>query len=263
MISETAMKSITDEIIMAYVDGQLDPEQTILVKEAIAHDPALREKAAVFNDTASVLEGVFDAPLHEEIPTRLLKTVQVSSKKSFVAQVGKFFSGLQPVPAYAFALVLLVGVGILYKTQTVPTAPGVAPLLATREFSRLLDQTPSGQSFVVQKSSSAVTIVPILSFRDADQRFCRQLELDTTSAKTQKIGQGIVCRTAAGDWETVALLENTAQEGMQQASPQRYELAGDTDKIDAMVDSMLNGKPISLQQENEYILNGWKIRSGK
>jgi len=66
------MQKPSDELLIAYLDGELDDDAAQEVGVAIARDPALAREVDALRETASALRHAFDDVLHESVPERLL-----------------------------------------------------------------------------------------------------------------------------------------------------------------------------------------------
>jgi hypothetical protein len=256
------MEKLSDETIMAYVDGELDTEQSTLVREALQSDPVLMEKADLFRETTSMLDGIYDAPLHEEVPECLTDSIN-AHQLGFSHRIRKFFHdclqfpAMQPAFASAIVAGIIIGAGFLYKTwNPLAPVPTTDTLVSSEEFSYALEKTPGGQSSEIKKYGATVT--PVITFRDKEHRFCRQYEVITESGTTQVFQQGIACRDLKGAWETVTFL--TMKESMSQHSGSvSYELSGSENIIDEAMDQLRAGAPLTSVQELEHIHLNWKM----
>ncbi len=68
--------SLSDELIMALADGELEPHMAARVREAILNDDAIRHKHDVYHSTRTLLSRSFSRILHEPIPERLKRAVR-------------------------------------------------------------------------------------------------------------------------------------------------------------------------------------------
>jgi anti-sigma factor RsiW len=66
------MQRPSDELLVAYLDGELDAGPSAEVAAAIARDPALSRDAQALRESAAALRAAFDEVLHEPVPERLL-----------------------------------------------------------------------------------------------------------------------------------------------------------------------------------------------
>ncbi|MBM3522227.1 MAG: anti-sigma factor [Alphaproteobacteria bacterium] len=69
------MMKTDDIMLMAYVDGEVDAVTARELETAIAGDPTLRARVAMFRESASLTRGAFTEVLHEPIPDRLLAAI--------------------------------------------------------------------------------------------------------------------------------------------------------------------------------------------
>ena len=67
---------VSDELIMAFADGELDPPLASHIRRAIHADAALRRKHEIFCSTRVVLARAFDDALEEPVPERLKSAVR-------------------------------------------------------------------------------------------------------------------------------------------------------------------------------------------
>jgi anti-sigma factor RsiW len=67
------MTRIDDIVLMAYVDGEVDPDTAREIEASIASDPAIGRRVAMFRHTASVARAAFSDVLHEPVPDRLTR----------------------------------------------------------------------------------------------------------------------------------------------------------------------------------------------
>jgi hypothetical protein len=262
-MGEKIIQNISDEMIMAFVDGELDAGQTKIVEHALAADPALQEKAVMFAETTSMLAGVYDGPLQEEVPGRLLKTVQSYPAGSWWQRTVKkirravWVPVMRPAPAFALMAVLIIGGWLLYSGNFFnPSTGGNYPAFAKGDaFSQGLEGTPSGKSFIDKQF--AVEIVPVLTFRDREYSFCRRFEALSKTDSNHFLGSGIACRGRKGHWQTIAYVPVRPKSRQQQPDGRSYELAGARDPIDAIIDKRRQGQLLGTNQELELIRSGW------
>jgi anti-sigma factor RsiW len=66
------MQKPSDELLIAYLDGELDAGSASEVAAAITRDPALAREAQRLAETGAALRAAFDDVLHEPVPERLL-----------------------------------------------------------------------------------------------------------------------------------------------------------------------------------------------
>jgi len=266
-------KAIKDELIMAYVDGELDDKERVLVERAMKEDDRLVEKAKVFKESRELLQGVYDAPLHEEVPEHLLKMVQTGGMAQAHASKGWWdrlittfkeaflFLNARPALMAATAFVFIAAMAGLLYHMAVPWSPMRKATRWTNwaAFQKGMATTPSGEYFFVKKGK--IKVSPTVTFRDKEYPYCREFQIFEAS-KTQTPrgleGSGIACLDESeGRWKVIAYApirpKSTA------GPPDKgYELAGTENPIDSLVDKRRIGQPLSKEQELDRIKKGWK-----
>src|SRR5262245_25694610 len=72
----TTNTTITDEMLMAYVDGELDAEARAAVETAMARDPDIARQVEQHKALRKKLHTAFDGVLQEPLPDRLIATAR-------------------------------------------------------------------------------------------------------------------------------------------------------------------------------------------
>ncbi len=263
-MGEKSIKDISDEMIMAFVDGELDAGQTEIVEHALETDPALQEKAAMFAETTSMLAGVYDGPLHEEVPECLVRTVQkYGREESWFARFAKkfrqmlCFPAMQPAPVLALMAVLIIGGWLFYSGNFFNPSPGGNyPAFAKGDaFSQGLDSTPGGRIFSVAGFSARVS--PVVTFVDKENRYCRRFDVLDQADNNQIIGRGIACRDQAKQWQTI-VYQQVPEKGSAPSARSSFELAGSSNPVDSVMNKEARNL-LSDQQVRALIKNGWSV----
>ncbi len=259
-MSSNEINGVTDEMIMAYVDGELPPEESERIGRLIADDKELLQKEALFRETASVLGQAFETPLHEQVPEHLLEVVRPGERVSLTEKIVSVLNARQwfsPFPAAALAFVVVLGLVVLLRSGGQYVSPrDTSSLLTTGEFSRILGKTVSGNAVRFAVGEGAAEIFPVLTFKDAAHRYCRRFEL-RNGGKTLA-GQGVSCRREDGAWELEVFISAVDQRDQDKNAEQGYELAGGEDRLDRLIETMRAGAPLGLEQERECIGRGWQ-----
>lgn len=67
--------AVTDELLMAFADGELDPRIADSTAEVIARNGDVRRRYAIYRETRDTLSTVFNGILADPLPERLLRSV--------------------------------------------------------------------------------------------------------------------------------------------------------------------------------------------
>lgn len=84
---EPAME-MSDEMLMAYVDGELAAEEAAAVERAIAADAGLKRRAADFRDTRMLARGAHAEARAEPVPAALVAAVRAAAERARQASAG-------------------------------------------------------------------------------------------------------------------------------------------------------------------------------
>lgn len=227
---------ITDEMLAAYADDELDQVSAARIERALESDPALAKQLEALRSLKATLAAHYDPILTQPLPGRLTAPIDEAAKVVDLASVraerARWFE--RPVLRYgavaaALALVLLVSLD-----RTGDRASGFAgPQLA-----RALDSQASG---VPGAPGTRI----LLSFRDRTGAFCR--------GYADSAGSGIACHEDGG-WK-VRMKGGKVADG-----PGDYRQAGSADaEVMAAAQDMAAGHALDAEQERQAMQAGWEM----
>lgn len=275
------MRTMPDEMLMAYVDGELDPQTRETVGRALAADAALRERMEAFALTKEPLANLYSGPMQEPVPGRLLNLIlndagavqarRLASARQEITARGVWDLLLEslatPRFASAIAAVVLVGVGVgfgagwsLTKVPVAQVPPVEGPAIALAPggivaggaFGTALEAAASGQLTPLDEAGgSRAKLKVFLSFASAQDGFCRQYELQNGKGAYA----GLACRSADGEWHVLMHAPTLARPGYK---AKEHRLSERREPIDLLIDRMIVGDVMPLSREAELMKNGWK-----
>jgi len=214
-----------DRILVAFVDGELDTEESLAVHLALRRDPSLRERVRVMRESAALLRAAYGDVAREPLPPALIGVIRTAAGDRRRAR----FRWLPGAIAATVALAMGLSAGSMAPRLTsawqVPDAyrqdpaggplalltPGGAPEAVLH---RTLERERSGTSvaWTDPDSKSEVTVEPLRTYRAADRTFCREYrETVATPRAPAHTGYGLACRTAEGRWNVQYVLLPAAQ----------------------------------------------------
>jgi hypothetical protein len=244
--------TFSDEVLMAYADGELDTATREQVRDAINKDPEIARRVASHRALRDTLRSSFDPVLGERVPDRLIKAARAPAREPADSRVVPLFRNRAPVrpwPKWAAlaasfvlgALALQFGTS-LRKPEAITERNG--QLLA----SGALEQALSNQLTGPQTGQAPVQIG--VSFRSKSGHYCRTFELRETTS----LG-GLACNEA-GNWK----LEILAHGQSAPANNPEYRPAGSTlpaAVIQAVNDNIV-GDPLDAQSEASARDHQWR-----
>ena len=225
--------SITDEMLMAYVDGELPESERMRVDSAVAADPALQERLEKHRRFRARMGGLFAGVLDEPAPERLLE----AAKPSNVVRLAERRRS-SPLPWMAMAASLAVGV---IAGSSIPRfqQPAIGPdLMAHGQLATVLEKQ------LASNPGKDETVRVGLTFRSADG-YCRTF--------SEKAVAGLACREGSGWKVRMAVAQTTGPAGdyrtaASETPPQVLEAAQD----------LMVGEPLDAKAEAEARARGWR-----
>ena len=245
---------ITEEMLVAFADGELDAKDREAVMRAVAADPDLRQKLAAHQRLRETLSSRFAGVAEEPVPERL-RAVLVERQESGndnVVSLAAVRAGRKEraeqaprrrwLPAWgnlvAIAATLVLGLAI-GRTMNDGSPVGVSgpAMIARGELAKTLDR----QLASAQGDGEEMRIG--LTFRNKDGEICRTFD--------GKAMAGLACRGGA-EWRLQQLLPGSAA-----PSSYRQASAGDP-RLAASVQDMIAGAPFDAKAEKDARSEGWK-----
>ncbi|MEJ2124269.1 MAG: zf-HC2 domain-containing protein [Alphaproteobacteria bacterium] len=280
------MGELSDEMIMAYADGELAPKDRAAVEAQLATDAEARERLRVFEATRGPVAELYDETLQEPVPGHLLKLVLCDEPPRYYANtsssgaakqekvrhnpivtvlnaVGKtFISGprLSMATAWSVLILAVAGGAGLYLNQTSGdsqqlVAVGNGQIFASGPLLRALETVPSGKKVSLGESpASALTVRVVLTFKNRHQAFCRQY-----NAMTSKGGYaGVACRTDAGQWRLDIHMASAGRPAMAEPSKHISPASKAATSVETAVRKIIEGDALGPAEEQTLINNNWQ-----
>ena len=275
------MNPISDEVLMAYADGELSLDERRHIEQRLKLEPALRARLAPFVATREQIANAFDHTLDEPVPQRLLDAVlrnrvvypvwSTPSPKptvtgrlrtvitSALASLSPSSLGFTPAMAAGMTLIFAVGVtGGWMAGRSKTTAPTLvnasgSTLVANGALAEALETAPSRS--LSDPATRDVPIVPVLSFKTADGTVCREYRAREDGAKRDRAG--LACRATDGQWHVTLHVETPKQTA---PTGNTYETASGSSvpSVDALVESMMTGEALGSEDEHALIARNWQ-----
>ncbi len=251
--------NLTDETLMAYVDGELDDEVRAAVEAAMASNPAVARRVAQQRALRERLRATFDRVLDEPVPERLLdasrsapmggaQVADLAARRAERVDARGRRWALPQWAAMAASLVLGVFVGRAWLSgpdaQSTMFASRESRLVAEGALARALDQQLTG----TQAADASVRVG--VSFRDQASDFCRTFVLRSAEGVA-----GLACRKGS-TWRVEALAHGAPATG----DSGQMQMAGAPlpPAIVTAIESTMAGEPLDADAEAAAQRAGWK-----
>lgn len=227
---------LTEELVDAFVDGQLDPAQAAQVAAALEAHPALALRAARQRELRALLQRQFAPVLEEPVPLRLQAAATGARPRAArrgAAPAWRAWGAL----AASLMLGVLLGLALRGGVTQPPYAMHEGTLVARGALGRAL----TGQ--LSQQDSADVVIG--LSLRTPDGRICRSFSLPGGEA-------GLACREGERWRIDVLTTQAPATEEYRQASSRMPEM------LRLAIESRAAGPVLSDAEETALRDRGWR-----
>jgi hypothetical protein len=234
----------SDEMLMAYVDHELDAATTALIDAAIARDPDLAARVERQRKLAQAVHAAYEPILQEPMPKRLLDLATGAAPAA--ARAPHRWAWLE-WSAMAASLVLGVAIGTAFigearrgSSDSGDVVAEQSQLLARGALARAL----SDQLASTQKADAAVRVG--LTFVSKSGEFCRTFSLERGSAA------GLACGTG-GNWHVHVLARTVPKPG-------EYRMAATElpAPVQQAVDERIQGTSLGTAAEQAAQERGWK-----
>jgi hypothetical protein len=254
--------TISDETLMAYADGELDPAARAVVDTAMREDPQIEKRVARHRALRQRVQGAYSAELLEDVPERLVAAARgaASSQGSTVVNLkdaraanerkASLARALRPEwrTAGTIAASVIVGAGLGFfmwgRTESPFLRTAGGALVARGQLSNTLSQQLAAE----QSRGSAVQIG--LSFLARSGDYCRAFALAGAVSPS-----GLACRHGE-EWRIEVLTQST--DGA--AGGAEYRTAGSAMPgiILQYVQRQIAGEPLDQAGETAARQRGWK-----
>lgn len=262
------MDEVSDEMLMAYADGALDPDTEQALRRRLDADPQLRERLAPFVSTAPAL-----APLRaleaQPVPQPWLDAIDrwrgaepaAPPEPATTARPapGRDRSGwlarwLGPVGPWAPALATLV-IGVVVGLQWPATPPVGSPQAGAVGASGLAGWVTAQQAWVdagargdvVEEAAPSARRARIVGAFRGEGGVCREVE--ATGADAREVV--LMCRAPDGRWAPRLVVAWPAAAGYAPAS-------GTPPELDMLLSRAAAGGPMSAADEEAARRSGWR-----
>lgn len=227
--------SFPDDVLMAYVDGELDGETTAAVDAAVAQSPEFAARVERQRALRRTVCAAFEPVLQEPMPQRLLDTARGAAAMPVASRIAPGGTGavravLSPrrwawfewgAMATSVALGVLVGGVFLGNSRHVPmVAETTADFVADR--TGMLARGALARALSEQLASTQPPDAPVrvgLSFVSTAGEYCRTFALQEGGAAA-RLG-GLACKRG-GEWRLQVIAQDDRRGGVSGG----YRMAG-------------------------------------
>lgn len=250
---------VTEEVLAAYADGQLDGAKRSDVERELAANAQLAERLQRYRALQQRLRGTYDGVLAEPLPARMRQTLGAHAAKASAASPVADFAAHRAAAArprtarewrsrawLAAAASVLLGLALGYALPH----RGGAQMLQFRD-GKLIAQGTLAAALDTQlaaQQSRTETVQLGLSFRNAQGNYCRTFATGGATALA-----GLACR-AHEAWQ----LRLLTGDDRQPVGAYRTAATAIPPAVLARVQEEINGEPLDAAQEAAAAKARWR-----
>lgn len=203
----------TDEILMAYADGELSQQEATDIAAYLDGNDEARAVVEQFRRTAERIKAAYLQSLNSTVPGKLIDTVMSSPTRAGSNTIEmpwprRSIRNILPMSfALAASIALVIGAaGGAWMTQIAPStiqsaSIALGPVAKGTSLDNLLEKQPSGTELAFNDDGTSNRLLVIATFRDAKDRICREIEVLDGAAGQQPVAAGVACRNSvAATW---------------------------------------------------------------
>lgn len=251
---------LTDEILMAFADGELDETVRSAVEEAMAHDSELRQRVAEYTRSRRLVQTALSTDAYLAVPpalrAKVIQKVTMAEGKALEsietdapANPGKSqpapfsrsrFTQYQ-LPLAASMAALAIGISIFFAGRWIGSdglqGQSLVASLGSSSVQAALGTVSSGKAQSLEVGQFRV----IATYQSGSGALCREFTLQDASGKAN----AVACRSKS-DWNiTFALVEPAQSSG--------YAPADGTDLMGSYLKELNAGNPLEPSLEKKAL----------
>lgn len=247
---------IDDELLSAYLDGELSEHEEAQLQKRLIADQLLRERLQELSIIDVYVNRAFDdindQPMSDSL-TQLMNTPFISERlvRFVPAIIAK-----QPVRALAASVLVGLMIGISYlnifSSMESPSdqVADIRNWIESETLGNLLEQTSSNQTVSIGQEAS---FHAVLSYISKDGRPCREFKL----SKQGQMGHGVACRFDQEQWQDELFVVETVTESADGYTP----ASGQTVSfVDAYIDNDILSIALNGVEEKMLMDNQWQTK---
>lgn len=240
----------SDEMLMAYVDRELDAATTTSIDAAVARDPGLAARVERQRKLAQAVHAAYEPILEEPMPKRLLDAASDAAPAAAPARAPRRWAWLE-WSAMAASLALGVAIGAVFIGERGRGTPdgGADDIIANQ--SQLLAQGALARALSDQLASTQKPDAPVrigVTFVSKVGEYCRTFALERSSAA------GLACSSGTG-WR----IEVLAQSERSGKAPEYRAAAGALPPaVLRAMEERIQGSSLDAAAERAAQQSGWR-----
>jgi len=248
-----------DELLSAFIDGELSTADAAELSERLAQEPALLQRLEALRSSDDATRAVYASLDEQPLPQAVLDLLKdegsaaASETNNVIAFPPRGWRRFAQVPvAIAASVALVAGLLVSRVIEDTPDGADAAAALYAQtipedsDVHRMLENNVSAEDVAFPDGSAGRVI---LSFTDMNGDWCRQLAINSAASTVD----ALACRRS-GHWHTEAVSFGPASNGTYQQASGSQSAA-----MTAVIDRLIGEQAVlDKQQERQKIADNWQ-----
>lgn len=226
---------VTDEMLMAFVDGETDETTAVMIERALAADAGLAAQAERFRSSRAMMREAFGGAWREPVPAALVEAILDADRKETVLAFAPRRMLRLALPIAASLAVAFGLAGYLLGQA----GSGAADPMGRAAIAGALAGTKAGESRSITISGEEALLRSLATYR-IDGGLCRSFDLSGADIALSGVG----CDRGAG-WNIDLTVARASGEGSFAPASE----AG-LSSIDAYLDALEASPPLNAEEED-------------
>lgn len=246
------MTDLDIELLVAYVDDELEPKQRTHVENLINQNQEAQQLVKKFKESAHHLKHHLDIVAEDDVPEHLIEMLRPPPEKKVVPiKTSKHQKISFNWPSLAAAATVLLMVGVATGALILKNLGSQTLITANEDpLQQALETLPSGNQSDPKGNNPQITLIS--TYKTKSGQVCREFKRETIHGSFS----GLACRNQAGYWlNQIELADNLLPPPK---TNQDYTPAsGSDDPISNMLNKLDAGSAIPIAEEQQLIEKKW------
>lgn len=244
------MNEYDRQLIMAYYDGELNPEQVIHAKALLEKNADAQKWLAGLEAADKFVQKGLAGIMNQPVPERLLSVKGTASQPN--GRLLHFpIARLPSVRSFAMAASLMLFLAGSIWLDLSPKDNSQQQQLVSSFVAHALESVSSGTRITHPEEDDVV--MPLATYQTKTGQFCRTYAGQFEGARVS----GLACRSAANKWTTV--VEQTIDAAPVDTSSETYRPAtGASDIVTPALDNLELKNALPSLREEALLQNNWR-----
>lgn len=245
------MYQFSDEELMSYADGEADAITEARIDKQLINDISLQDRLTVFTQTTDLLSPLKTA-LSEEIPPAIQRSLNTISPIEPSKEPSKKTQRLSMSLVASVTLCIGLGLGFLTGNSNINTP---ADGILQAGLPNALDQQMSGMPLLVEVNHSSYEIMPLGTYKNAQEQYCRRFELTHLPSYTR---MGLACKADDGAWDIQLLLPSGVMQTLRNQEGVYNTASSGSALVKSTLATMGFNQIVSTSEESDLIKQQWQ-----